>query len=175
MAANYGPAAKLVRFLAWVEILLPLAFVVVTIPASLYLLIFGGIILVAPPVALGILGLGIAKGLRARTRAAAAAVWSLVHVAALGALAIHSTTWTVDRGQEYLIAAVRITLWLGAAGHLIVPFVLAYSPTSIDPGLDDRKHGPAYPEVRPRLWPWVVGAALVLAAIALGIPRGAAQ
>lgn len=171
MAANHGSGARVVGFLAWAEVVVPLTFVVVTIPAgSLVFLLFGGIIVIAPPIALGVVGLGIAKGLRVGARAGAAVVWSLVHVGAYGALAVHSLTWDVDQGQEYLIPVTRVVLWLVAAAHLAVPFVIASGASSAPPAPPGRGQGPAYPEVKPSLWPWLVGAVLILAAIALGIP-----
>ena len=167
MAANYGGATKLVRFLAWTQVAVPLAAVIVTIPASLVFLLFGGIIIVAPPIALGLVGLGIAKSLRAGTRAAAAVIWSLVLAGAYVALALHSRTWDPRTpGEADFFVVAQIVFWLAALGHLAVPVVLGSRPTKAETEAVD-----PYPELRPALWPWLVGAVAVLASIALGIAQ----
>lgn len=171
MAVGYAAGAPLVRFLAWAEIAVPLSFVVVTIPASLVLLMFGGIIVVAPPVALGIVGLGIAKGLRAGTRAVAAVIWSLVHLGAYVALGIHSWTWDAsDPANRGLFLFLRIAFWLAAIGHFAVPIVLRPRRANVETPMK-AEHGAPYPALSPPLWPWLVGAAVVLALIALGVPQ----
>jgi hypothetical protein len=167
---KYESAAKLVRLLAWVQIAVPLSLVIMTIhEGSLIFLLFGGIIFVAPPVALGIVGLGIAKGLRAGTRAVAAVIWSLVHLAAYVALGLHSRTWDAsDPAQGRLIFFLRITFWLAVVGHIAVPVVLRPRRAKAKAAAEQ---GPPFPEIKPPLWPWLVGAAVVLALIALGIPQ----
>ncbi len=165
VAAKYVRAASVVRFVGWAEIAVALAAVVVTLPGSLVLLLFGGIIIVAPPIALGIVGLGLAKGLRLGHRAVAASVWAFVQASAYVALALHSRTWDARTiGGENFFLLCQIVFWIAATLNLSIPIILATRSRSAPTPSDD-----VLLELKPSMRPWLVGAGLVLASIVLGI------
>lgn len=165
--SKYSAAATLLRVLSWTQIAVPVGAVIVTIPASLVMLMFGGVIVVAPPVALGVVGLGLAKGLRAGHRAMATAVLSVVHIGAYAALALHSRTWDAQtQGGENFFLLAQIVFWLAAGLHVILIGTLVAPARARTP----RTHGaPADLQLKPALWPWLLAGALILGSIALGI------
>ncbi len=166
VAAKYGTAANVVRFLSWAQIVLPIAFVLVTLPGSLYLLAFGAPV-IGLPIASGIFGLGISKALPWRHRVMAAFIWSFVHFAAFTALALHSQTWDASTpGDEKFFLLLRVVFWFAAAANLSVPIILALPsrPSATMPQDFD-----LYSPSKPSWWPWLVAAVLILAFSALGI------
>ncbi len=167
MAWKYGAGARLLRVMSWVQIAVPIAAVVATIPGSLFLLLFGGVIIVAPPIALGVVGLGIAKGLRTGHRATAAVVLALLQAGAYVALALHNQTWDLrTQGEANFFLLAQVIFWI-AAGLNVLLIAILISPAT--PSAGDRHPVGDIPDLRPALWPWVLGAVLVLATIVLGI------
>lgn len=166
VAAKYGKAAKVVRFLSWALIVGPIAFVLLTLPGSVYLLAFTAPV-VGIPIGSGILGLGISKALPRRRRVTAVLIWSFVHLAVFTALALHSQTWDASTpGDEKLFLLLRVVFWFVAAGNLAVLIVLALpsrASAEVPQDVD------LYPEVKRSLWPWLAAAALIVAFSALGI------
>lgn len=163
---NYTASARVLRAFAWTQIAVPAIATIVTIPASLVLIMFGGIIIVAPPIALGVVGLGISKGLRHGHRRVAAAVLALVHAGAYAGLALHSRTWdprSLGEANFYLLA--QVVFWVAVIVNVGLLFMLA-APARV------RRETPepdAVLDLAPPLWPWLLAGALVLALIALGI------
>ena len=169
MPSKQTVAARVVRVLAWIQIAVPLGAVVVLLPGSLFLLLLGGIIVVAPPVALGVIGLGIAKGLRRGHRELAAVALSTLQAGAYILLALHSITWDADtQGGANFFLLVRIVFWLAAAANVSVLVILA-APAR-EPTTERVEATEQIPDLKPSLWPWLVAAAVILALIALGIP-----
>ena len=165
-APNYLIAARVLRVLSWAQIAIPVAAIVVTLPGSLYVLLLGGVIIVAPPIALAVIGLGIARGLVTGRRIAAAVVLTIVQTGAYAALAFHSRTWDPStRGEANFFLLMQIVFWMASIANLSVPFVLAVRTPS-------RKEGPVPVEnvdLTPPLWPWIVAAIVIMSLIVLGI------
>ena len=163
------------RFLAWLEIAVPTIFLVVTFPGGFIFLLFGGIIIVAPLYALGILGLRLGRSLRHGRRKVASSVLAIVQGLASIAIAVHSSTWDADTGRGRLFfVLVGGVCAVGGTASLAIPPLLASARLHSK----EKKPQPREPgdlELEPPLWPWVVGALLVLALVVLGIWVPASQ
>lgn len=159
----------MVRVFAWIQILIPTAVTVFTIPASLIIIVMGGIILVAPPIACGLVGLGIAKGLRHGHRERAAVALSVLQAFAYMFLALHSVSWDpTTQGEANFFLLARIVFWVAVAVNFSVPFILV-APTRA-PVAEPGETPSTIPDLKPALWPWLVAAAIILALIVLGTP-----
>ena len=165
---RYATASKVLRVLGRAQILIPIGAVLVTLPGSLYILVFGGIIIIAPPIALGVISLGLARSLAVGQRVAATALWAGLLVCLYVALALHSTTWDPSSpGDARLYVLCGIVFWIAAAGYLSILVLLGLPTKTPAEAVVDID---LYPALRPKIWPWLVAAILILATILLGLP-----
>lgn len=166
VAPKYGTAGKVLGFLSWAQIALPIAFVLFTLPGSLYLVAFAAPI-IGLPIGLGILGVGISKALPLRHRVMPAFIWSFVHLAAFTGLALHSQTWDPSApGDEKFFLVLRVVFWFAVALNLSILIILALPSR---PSAKMPQDFDLYPGIKPPLWPWLAAAAVILALSAIGI------
>lgn len=158
-------AARLLRGLAWVCALVPAGLLVYTFPIGLVLILFGGSILVAPPVAFSIVGFRLSKSLRRGHRAVAALVFAGVQGCALFALSFHSTTWEPKTpGEGTFFWITTFATFLGGAASAGAALLIAAGVNDLRAPVDELEPGP-------RLWPWLVaaGGALLLMVLFSGV------
>jgi hypothetical protein len=150
-------AARVARAIAFLEIAVPVVFIVATIPGSLYFLLLGGLIVVAPLVAFGIVGLAFARSIERGHRFFGASLFELIQAAIFAGLALHSVTWDpTDRFSEVAFPIVTIALWCGVVGSISVPLLLVVTSPQ-----------PRYPgDERPALFPWLILSLLFLVLVA---------
>lgn len=150
-------AARVLRALAWIALAVPAGLLVYTFPLGFALLLFGGALIVAPPIALGIVGLRLAKSLESGRRRGAALAFGTVQGLALLALSLHATTWDPrDAGEATFYRLAWYLFALAGAASLSVPVLLTWGAGPAE------RWRPAEGAPRVRLWPWLTAAAFVL-------------
>lgn len=162
-------AARILRWLGWLCLLVPAAALVYTFPVGFFLLLLGGALVVAPPVTFGLVGLRLARALRHGHYALGALVFAGLQGGLLLLLAGVSTSWdATSPGEGTFYWIVTFTTFLAGAASLGAAALIAASAGRI------RIPQHAVPPP-PAVGPWVFGGVVLLgiAAVVTAVVAGA--
>lgn len=149
-------AARILRGLAWLCLLVPAAALAYTFPFGFLVLLFGGLFLVGPPLAFGLVGLRLAKALRRGHYAVGALAFAGLQGGLLVALALVSTTWDpMSPGEGTFFWIVTFATFLAGAASLGAAALIAARAGRIR----IPEHSAPPP---PAIGPWVFGGVLLL-------------